>query len=57
MNLMTIKEYRELLKDDISSDEIIVKRLNYLEGFFRNIIKSSLRDYVDKIKTEKVPKE
>ncbi len=54
MNSMTIKEYRELLKDDISSDEIIVKRLNYLEGFFRNIIKSGLRDYVDKAKDEKV---
>jgi hypothetical protein len=51
---MTTKEYRELLKDNMSSDEIIIKRLNYLEVFFRNIIKSGLRDYVDKVKAEKV---
>ncbi len=43
---MTIKEYRVLMKDNISSDEIIVRRLNYLKGFLRNIIKSELDKYV-----------
>jgi hypothetical protein len=42
MPIITIKEYRELLKDEISSDEQIVKRLEYLEAFCRNIIRIEL---------------
>lgn len=45
---MTIKEYRALMKDNISSDEIIVRRLNYLKVFLRNIVKSELDKYSKK---------
>jgi predicted RNA methylase len=44
---MTIsnKEYRELLKDEDSSDERILKRIEYLESFFRNIIRLELEKF------------
>jgi hypothetical protein len=42
MAIFSIKEYRELLKDEVSSDEQIIKRLEYLEAFCRNIIKIEL---------------
>jgi len=40
--ILSIKEYRELLNDNITSDEKILARLEYLEAFFRNIIRLEL---------------
>ena len=38
------------MKDYLSADEQIQKRIKYLEALCRNIIKNDLRDYIDKIK-------
>jgi hypothetical protein len=40
--IVTIEEYRKILKDYRSTDEEIKKRLEYLETFCRNIIKQEL---------------
>jgi hypothetical protein len=45
---MKIEEYRKLLKDDVSSDEQIQKRLNYLEALCRNVIKIELEKHLPK---------
>lgn len=45
---MKIEEYRKILKDDVSSDEQIQKRLDYLESLCRNVIKSELEKYLSK---------
>ena len=52
--MVTTEEYRKILNDHTSSDEQIKVRLNYLEGFCRNIIKAELQTYEDtqKIKHE-----
>ncbi len=42
MPIISTKEYRELLKDEISTDEQIIKRLEYLESFCRNLIRPEL---------------
>lgn len=44
--MLSVQEYREILKDSVSSDEQIKKRLEYLEAFCRNIIKDDLEKYV-----------
>lgn len=46
--LISIQEYRNLMKDEISSDEQILKRLEYLEAFCRNIIRTELEKYTSK---------
>ena len=43
---MKIKEYRKLLKDDVSSDEQVQKRLDYLEALCRNVIKIELQKHL-----------
>ena len=40
-----ISEYRHILKDQTSSDELIKKRLQYIEAFCRNIIELELKKY------------
>lgn len=40
---VSIAEYRKLLNDTICTDEDIIKRIKYLEGFCGNIIKSELQ--------------
>jgi hypothetical protein len=44
--IVSIKEYRHLLKDEASSDEQILKRLAYLEAFCRNIIRIEVEAYL-----------
>ncbi len=44
--MVSISEYREILKDNVSTDEQIKKRLQYLEAFCRNIIQAELEQYV-----------
>lgn len=41
---ISIKEYRKLMNDDISSDDQIRKRIQYLEAFCRNIIQIELKN-------------
>ena len=43
--LVSIAEYRKLMNDNESTDERITQRLNYLEGFFRTIIRMELEKY------------
>ena len=47
---MEIKEYRKILKDDVSSDEQIQERLCYLEAFCSNIIEIELEKYYKKVR-------
>ena len=51
--MLSIQEYREILKDDASSDEQIKKRLQYLEVFCRNVTKLEVENYVQKIRQGK----
>ena len=44
--LVQVDEYRELFGDWCSTDEQIIKRLQYMEAFCRNIIKPELKSYV-----------
>ncbi len=43
--IISIAEYRELLKDTTSTDEKILERLRYIEAFCRNVIKIELEKY------------
>ena len=40
--IISIAEYRRIMKDETSTDEKIIARLQYLESFFRNIIRIEL---------------
>lgn len=44
--MVSVEEYRKILNDHTSTDEQIKKRLQYLEGLCRNIIKPELQTYV-----------
>ena len=39
---ISIKEYRKIMSDETSTDEQILKRLNYLEALCRNVIRTEL---------------
>ena len=45
--VVTISEYRKLLKDTTSTDKQITDRLRYLESLCRNVIREELQNYVD----------
>ena len=45
-DIISISEYRRILGDHKSSDEIIRKRIIYLEAFCRNVIKMEIEKYV-----------
>lgn len=45
-----IEEYRRLLKDFTTPDDLIKKRLEYLEALFRNVIRIELENYAKKIR-------
>lgn len=47
---VSVAEYREMLLDDVSTDEQIIKRLQYLGALCRNVIKSELQTYASKNK-------
>ena len=44
--ILSISEYRRILGDNKSSDEIIQKRITYLEALCRNVIKIEIEKYV-----------
>ena len=48
--IISVKEYRKITNDHISSEEEVIKKLRYIEGFCRGIIKSDLEKYVKCIK-------
>ena len=39
---ISIQEYRKIMSDETSTDEQILKRLNYLEALCRNVIRQEL---------------
>lgn len=46
-SLVSVVEYRKLLKDTSSMDEEILKRLEYLESLCRVVIKEELNRYAN----------
>jgi len=44
--VISVKEYRKLLGDEISSDGDILKRLQHLEALCRYMIREELKNYV-----------
>lgn len=42
---ISIGQYRKIMSDETSSDEQILKRLNYLEALCRNVIKQELDNF------------
>lgn len=55
-SIISINDYRCILGDDSSSDDLIKKRLEYVEVFCRTIIKNEIKKYVEKSKTTKITK-
>jgi hypothetical protein len=45
-DIISEKEYQEILNDNLSSTEQIKKRINYLEVFLRNIIKKEIKNCI-----------
>ena len=39
---MSVEEYRYMLNDHISTDELIEKRIQFMESLFRNVIRVEL---------------
>jgi hypothetical protein len=48
--MISLEEYRKIMKDEISSDELILKRIQYLEAFCKNIIHVELEKYSKTLK-------
>ncbi|MFA5996950.1 MAG: hypothetical protein WC791_00515 [Candidatus Paceibacterota bacterium] len=46
--IVGIQKYRELLSDDVSSDEQIIKRLQYIEALCRNVVRNELHSFIKK---------
>jgi len=44
---ISIQTYREVLKDQVSSDSQIVSRLKYLDAFCRGIIRQEIQSYAE----------
>lgn len=51
--LVSVGEYRKMLDDNISTEEQIRKRLEFLEALCRNVAKSELENYVNEAKKRK----
>lgn len=43
-----VLEYRKILNDYSTSDNVILKRLDYLDALCRSIIRTELENYVSK---------
>jgi len=46
MSVFSIDEYRRILDDQKSTDEQVLKRIEYLESFCRNVIGVELEKYL-----------
>lgn len=42
---ISIAEYRKIMSDETSTDEQILKRLNYLEALCRNVTRQELDEF------------
>ena len=51
--LVSVAEYRKILNDYTSSEEHVIKRLQYLEAFCCNIIRIELQKYVKATNNQK----
>lgn len=47
--ILSIREYREIVDDHRSPDNQVRERLKYLEAFCRNIITNEINGYIKKI--------
>lgn len=54
--VISIRAYREMLADNVSTDEQILRRLRYLEALCRNVIKHELKTYISASKKMKAVK-
>lgn len=43
--IISIAEYRRIMDDDVSTEEQILPRLQYLESLCRNVIRAELQKY------------
>lgn len=41
------ERYRTILSDNTSTDEQIIKRLQYIEALCRNVIRNEIKNYVE----------
>lgn len=48
--MITVEEYRKITNDQVSSEEIISKRIKFIESLCRNVIRSEIKSYVSKNK-------
>jgi hypothetical protein len=54
--MISLAEYRDLFREDKTPDELVKKRIHYIETFCRNIIKAELEEYVQSTKNRTIPK-
>lgn len=50
--VVSVAEYRKLLNDNISTDEQIRVRIEYLEALCRNVARAEIATYVNEIKNK-----
>lgn len=55
--VISVDEYRSLVNDFVSSEDKIITRINYLTAFCRNMARTELDSYVNKIKNYEQSKE
>jgi len=51
--MITTDEYRKILSDYSSPEELIRKRIEFLTAFCRNLAKNEIENYVKKNNTKK----
>jgi len=44
--MISVAEYRKILKDEVTDEELIKKRINYIEALCRTIIRTEIEKYV-----------
>jgi hypothetical protein len=48
--MITVEEYRKITNDYRSTEEIINKRIKFIESLCRNVIRSEIKSYVSETK-------
>lgn len=48
--MVTVEEYRKILNDQVSSEDVIKRRIAYLEAYCRSVARVELEAYVKEIK-------
>lgn len=44
--MISVQEYRNILNDHVTTDEMIRDRISYLEALCRNVIQSEIKNHV-----------